>query len=378
MKKVIALAVASAFIAPAVLAEVTVYGVVAPTVEYSKISDATNATTYPDLARVRLVDSLSRIGFKGTDKLDNGLKLLWQVENRVYIGSGEQTRGFNSRDSFVGVEGNAGRVIVGSAIFDLPFQARFDYLQGLINYNEVVNGVQGVMNQSQARLSNVAQYTSPVFFGGARVKALYDFGKKSSTSNYNGYQASANYKLNIINVGATYKQNNDTSTIGQQTGSLLNPDTSVATAPGAFLKNIMVGATLTPVQGLNISAMWDRKKTKTGAVSAEIQQDAWAVGANYASGKHGFGVHYGKLGNQKNTTTGVTTNNSGANLVAGQYKYALSKQTYMHASIGYVKNDSAAGVSMGTTYVTGLGTSYPAAATGVKVTTIATGVTTSF
>lgn len=371
MKKVIALAVASAFVAPAVMAEVVVYGVAAPAIEYSKISDTTNS----DLTRVRLVDSLSRIGFKGTDKLDNGLKLLWQVENRVYIGTGDQSRGFNTRDTFVGLEGNFGRVVVGTAMFDLPFQARFDYLQGLINYNEIINGVQAATNQSQARLSNVAQYTSPVFLGGARVKALYDFGKKDSNANYQGFQVAANYKYNMLNVGATYKQNNDTNGVGQQTGALV--DSSVTPVAEAFLKNYLVGATLTPIDGLNVSVSWDRKKTKANAAAAEIRQDAWAIGANYATGKHGFGVHYGKVGDTKNMSTGNTNPDTGAYFVAGQYKYALSKQTYMHASVGFVKNDKNASYNMGTTYVTG-GSVSPAAVAGMKVTTIATGVTTNF
>ncbi|SFN67264.1 Outer membrane protein (porin) [Formivibrio citricus] len=371
MKKIIAIAVASAFVAPSVLAEVVVYGVAAPSVEYSKISD----TTSSDLTRVRLVDNLSRIGFKGTDKLDNGLKLLWQVENRVYIGTGDQSRGFNTRDTFVGVEGNFGRVVVGTAMFDLPFQARFDYLRGLINYNETINGVQGSINQSQARLSNLAQYTSPVFLGGAQVNALYDFGAKTTAGNYQGYQATATYKFSMLKVGATYKQNNDTNTVGQQTGALVN--STVTPTAEAFLKNYLVGATLTPVNGLDVSVMWDRKKTKASTAAAEIRQDAWAIGANYATGKHGFGVHYGKIGNQKNMSTGLTSDDTGAYLVAGQYKYALSKQTYMHASVGYTKNDINASYSMGTTYVTG-GSVSPAAVPGMKVTTIAAGVTTSF
>lgn len=371
MKKIIAFAVASALVAPAVLAEVTVYGVAAPAVEYSKITDTTNS----DLTRVRLVDSLSRIGFKGTDKLDNGLKLLWQVENRVYIGTGDQSRGFNTRDTYVGVEGDFGRFIVGTAVFDLMFQSRFDYLTGLVNYNEIVNGVHASANQSQARLSNMAQYNSPVFLGGAQIKALYDFGAKTSSGNYQGLQATATYKFNMLKVGATYKQNNDTNTVGQQTGALVN--STVTPSTEAFFKDYLVGATLTPVAGFDISVMWDRKKTKANTAAAEVRQDAWAIGANYAAGKHGFGVHYGKIGNQKNMSTGGTSDDTGAYLVAGQYKYALSKQTFMHASVGFVKNDKNASYNMGTTYVTG-GSVSPAAVPGMKVTTIATGVTTNF
>lgn len=257
VKKIIALAVASAFVAPAVLAEVTVYGVAAPSVEYSKISD----TTGSDLTRVRLVDNVSRIGFKGTDKLDNGLKLLWQVENRVYIGSGDtsQSTGFNTRDTFVALQGTFGEVKVGTAINDLPWQSKGDYLNGLQQWNETINGVHKSIGQSEARLSNIAQYTSPEFLGGARVKALYDFGAKTTAGNYQGLQASAMYKAKMFKVGATYKQNNDTDKTGT------TATTTVTPVSEAFLKSYQVGATLTPVAGLDISAMWDRLKKKTSA-----------------------------------------------------------------------------------------------------------------
>ncbi|SFM97300.1 Outer membrane protein (porin) [Formivibrio citricus] len=367
MKKIITLAVASAFAAPTVLAEVTVYGLAAPSVEYSKISD----TTSQDLTRVRLVDDVSRIGFKGTDKLDNGVKLLWQIENRVYIGTGDtdQSTGFNTRDTFVALEGNFGQVKVGSAINDLPWQSKGDYLSGLQQWNETVNGVHKSIGQSEARLNNIAQYTSPVFLGGARVKALYDFGAKTTAGNYQGLQASAMYKTQMFKVGATYKQNNDTDKTGA------TATTTVTPASEAFLKNYQFGGTLTPVAGLDISAMWDRNKKKASASAAEYKQDAWAIGANYTTGKHGFGIHYGKVNEQK--INGVTDPDTGAYFVAAQYKYALSKQTFAHASFGHVKNDARAKLNMGTTKVTESTGTY-AAINGMKVTTLVAGIATSF
>lgn len=364
MKKIIALAVASAFVAPAVLAEVTVYGVAAPAVEYSDISYVDGSS----LNRTRLVDNVSRIGFKGTDKLDNGLKLIWQVENRVYIGSGDSsqsTAGFNSRDSFVGVEGSFGRFLTGVQINDLVWQSKGTYLTGLQQWNETINGVHKSVGQTEARLNNIAQYSSPIFLGGAEIKALYDFGNKTAAANYYGIQASAMYKTKLFKVGATYKQNNDTD----KTGSTAT--TTVTPVAGAFLKTTLFGGTLTPVAGLDISAMWDRTKKKASSSAVETQQDAWAVGVNYTTGKHGFGAHYGTVKDLN------TTANTGADFFAAQYKYALSKQTFVHASYGHVKNDSAAKLNMGTTKVTESSGTY-AAVNGMKVTTIAAGVTTSF
>lgn len=73
----------------------------------------------------------------------------------------------------------------------------------------------------------------------------------------------------------------------------------------------------------------------------------------------------------------MTSADTGAYFVAAQYKYALSKQTYAHASLGHVKNDKKAKLNMGTTKVTESAGDY-AAINGMKVTTLVAGITTNF
>lgn len=71
--------VAAVFTAPA-FAEVVVYGSARTGVEYSSVSGS-------EPSRLRLVDESSRLGFKGSDKLDNGMTVFWKSEQRIRIGS---------------------------------------------------------------------------------------------------------------------------------------------------------------------------------------------------------------------------------------------------------------------------------------------------
>ena len=75
MKKIIILAVSAALVTPAAIAAVDIYGFLSNGVEVSRVDDGRGN----DLNRVRLVDVNSRIGFQGSDKLDNGLAVLWRV-----------------------------------------------------------------------------------------------------------------------------------------------------------------------------------------------------------------------------------------------------------------------------------------------------------
>lgn len=323
MKKIIALAVASAFVAPAVMAEAVIYGSLRPHVEYS---DTGNVT------KVELVDDVSRIGFKGSDKLDNGIKLFWQVENRIRIGtrggSTTHTDGFTSRDSFVGLAGNFGEVSVGK-ISDLTDQ--FTETTSALDYWNGATSTYIFASRDTARLRNAALYVSPSI-AGFQAKALYDFGNKTATANYQGYQGGLTYTHKLFKVGGAYKQNNDTTSEGDQNSTPITP------VSGNYYKNYSLGATVTPVAGLDVSALWVRIKTRSGATTS--RQDAWAVGAIYLTGKHGFGLSYSKMSDRVDNNS--TIDQTGASFLSAQYKYSLSKQTTAIATAGYTRNDNLA------------------------------------
>lgn len=347
MKRALAVAVASAFVVPNVMAEVTIYGFASTGVEYSKITD--NGAN--DLTRARLVDYDSRLGFKGTDKLDNGLELYWQVENKVYIGSGDKAGNFSDRDTLVKLKGNFGEVMVGK-FYDVAGQtitnvagAQDSWTPGLTYSLGTGNSAAGLATTFNAkhafgatsnvfngapRVNNAVQYSTPNIQG-FKAKVLYDFGAKTSASNYNSMQASLGYKSKLFNFGGAFKQVND---------SYLSANS--ATAAGDHYKNYVVGGNIQPIDRLNVSALWNRVNARSG--TNEAQQDGWAIGANYAMGKHGMGIHYAKVGDY--TKNGNKVGDTGTYGVAAHYYYFMSKMTRVFAAVSMTDNDKNTGMQM--------------------------------
>src|SRR6185503_7527369 len=79
-KKLIALAVAGACVAPTAMAQtanpVTLYGILAVTVESVEAKGGAN----PISRRTRIEDQASRLGVRGTEDLGGGLKAFFQLE----------------------------------------------------------------------------------------------------------------------------------------------------------------------------------------------------------------------------------------------------------------------------------------------------------
>ena len=380
MKKIIALAVASAFVAPAVMAEVTVYGRIHTAVTHY---DVNNIGANADFKDTRLVDQASRIGFKGTEKLDNGLQLFWQVENRVYIGDGGQADyvsnagGWNDRDAFVGLRGKFGEVLAGK-VYDSSYMAPQDYLPAFAWYNENVHGVNKFINLAQEkRILNMVRYTTPNF-SGFQARGIYDFGGKTTTANYQGYQLEAWYKTQMFSVGGSYKRNNDTTKAGN-VGYASTYDADGIFTPnnltdGAKYTGYQVGANVSPIKGLDISAQW-AKNISTTAADVDTSVVGFGLAAQYVTGKHNMGLQWGKLKDKE--VGGVTTPNSGANAYVAQYAYKMTKQTQLIATASYLKNDSAAKYYNGTLSTTKASGGDPTSlnvAAGAKVTMISAGV----
>ncbi|QJQ52292.1 MULTISPECIES: porin [Vitreoscilla] len=103
MKKIL-IASAVLMAAPA-MADVVLYGQIKGGVGYTKGEGSGSLT--------QMEDYKSRIGFKGTEDLGNGMQAFWQVEQFTPISGAEQSMGWNNRDTFVGVKGDFGAVRAG-------------------------------------------------------------------------------------------------------------------------------------------------------------------------------------------------------------------------------------------------------------------------
>ena len=118
MKKTL-IAITLATLPVAAMAEVVLYGEIKAGYEVSRTKWSVYSyanTPYQngivDLGQdYRGRSTGSYLGFKGKEDLGNGLNAIWQVEQKVSVDG--QSRGFGTRDSFIGLEGGFGKVRAG-------------------------------------------------------------------------------------------------------------------------------------------------------------------------------------------------------------------------------------------------------------------------
>ena len=319
-KTLIALALVSLPVAAS--AEVILYGVVKAGVEYE--SNATRASTGDKEKAANIVDYGTRIGFKGSEDLNNGLKAIWQIETHASLGDG--TVGNRGRDSFIGLEGGFGTVRAGyvssplkvsvdnqdmweydSPILGLGYYTRFGERRTSLNYNSPNwggfdfafqftpgNNYHGSpTNDKQPVYGLGLNYANSGFFG--RYAMDYHTirnGKDSHVHNLvGGYDANNLYVALGLqyakNVGGTFqevKYGTDKTTEAQLTGAYtfgavtpkLTAAYGKASDSGARYTQVVAGADYAfsrRTTGL-VSLGWLREKAHTGAENV----NSWAVG----------------------------------------------------------------------------------------------------
>src|ERR1051325_2275008 len=121
-KKLIAVAVAGACVAPAAIAQtanpVTLYGRAYATVESIEATGGTAAQAAATTRRTRSDDSSSLLGVRGTEDLGGGLKAFFQLETAFKIEQNDT--GFAARNSGVGLQGGWGSILLGR--WDTPWK----------------------------------------------------------------------------------------------------------------------------------------------------------------------------------------------------------------------------------------------------------------
>jgi len=160
MKKILAVAIATAFAAPAFAAtsNVDIYGRINMAVTWYNDQPS-------DINDLGIGSYASRIGFKGSEDLGGGLKGIWQIESGVNLD--EQNGTLASRNSFLGLAGGWGTVLVGNHDTPLKLVGRKVDLFG-----DTIGDSRNVMGGgSDTRAKNVAAYLTPNMggFSGAVV-----------------------------------------------------------------------------------------------------------------------------------------------------------------------------------------------------------------
>ncbi len=330
-KKLIALAVAAATVAPVAMAQtanpVTLYGRVYVMFENVK---ADGGTAAPVSSRNRVNNNgASLLGVRGTEDLGGGLKAFFQLETEFRPDQSDTT--FGNRNSGVGLQGDFGSVLLGR--WDLPFKlaaAKYDVFGDttLAGYTSVMSD----RGQFSRRDQNVAQYWSPNFSGFQ--------GRLSYTAN-EGKTATANPVITSMNL--TYDQGPISLSYGYEKHKDIfkNYTGASASVAGGQETGQTFGGSVTfgPVRA---AALIQRFQKAGGGTTVTSDQKSQMFNLLYTAGKNQFAfqMQRSKAGATRATSaTVVTEPDSKANSVG--YFYNFSRRTSLIAVYTQTKNNVA-------------------------------------
>ncbi|GAB7128083.1 hypothetical protein JCM19000A_25900 [Silvimonas sp. JCM 19000] len=341
MKKIIAAALGLAFAAPFAMADVTIYGSIRESVEYYKGDAGVTAAATPNA--VRMVDSSSRIGFRGTDKWDNGWTGIWQLETGLGAKAGTNTYksvgggSWGGRNSFIGFKSDDfGTFRAGNYDNSYKTMLTSSKLSPLFDdFLDTVDpkGGKGTFAQLATRLNDSLSWDSPVW-AGFQVRANVGLDSAPAASGKAPiYDVTALYNLQGFNAGVSYQYAKN-RTFNQVTGISNATYTGVAT-------NITNGA---DVQGLEAVVAYNFDFGLGLGAGIEHIKNEGANGTDTSWNNYMATVNY--WFNQKFELQGLYTKSNNVNGVGDtdgqQYSlsavYYMSKQTRLYLSYVDLKN----------------------------------------
>jgi predicted porin len=330
-KKVMALAVAGALIAPvSALAQTTIYGVF--NVEYGFYDAPNDSANQSRNSSDAFNSGASRIGFRGEEKLGGGMSAWYQCESDIrFLAGGAVTtvRGANSgelcdRNSAVGLRGGFGNFFAGT--WDSP-------LKTASGVSRITNetgwlGTQGLLlTDFSNRNAQTLNYSTPNL-GGFTVNA------QVSTTNAAMDTLSTNtaakgritaiggqFATGPLAVVAGYEKRDDNRS---DAGTANAKDTAWAAGATYVFGPFKAGLTLTNIE------------FDDGAGSV-VERAAWGLAGTYRTGPHLITLGY-TLADDVDFN-GASQSDTGANQIVIAYNYLLSKRTNVGVGYSQVDND---------------------------------------
>src|SRR6185437_5020527 len=317
-KKLIALAVAGACVAPAAMAQtanpVTLYGRVYATFESVEAKGGAS----PVVRRERVSDQSSLLGVRGKEDLGGGLNAFFQLETGFKPDQNDTV--FAARNSGVGLEGAWGSVMMGR--WDMPFKTTTIAIDPFGDLT--ISGLTGVMNDQtnfDRRDQNVVQYWSPSFAGIAIRLAGTANENRTATTNPRDYGASVTYTRGPLYLVYAYEEHKDPSaTVNKEDGNALG---------GTFKFG--------PVK---LGALYEEFKKGGG----RNKEKSWMGNVVWSIGKNDLIYQYMKSKDGA-VSTAATQPDCDSNSVGWQYNF--TKRTFIIAQYTKVDNNEAASCNFG-------------------------------
>lgn len=356
-KKLIALAVAGASLAPAAMAQtanpVTLYGRVYETFESVEAKGATGfgpTATFPEVARRnRIADQASLLGVRGTEDLGGGLKAFFQLETGFK--PDQNDTGFAQRNSAVGLQGGFGSILLGR--WDTPFKV---VTTAIDPYGDLtISGITGVLNDGtnfDRRDQNSVQYWSPTIAGFA-ARLLYTANeRKNDPAGVNARDAGASvtYTGGPAYAFLVWEEHKD------QVGGGGNAFGFVNTGVGQTVSNGVAGAKET---GYALGGSVTFGPVKLGGQGQKYKktsrsdQKAYMGNVVFTFGNNQIFYQYMQSKNgQALTAAGAALGEPDCKSNSLGYQYNFSRRTFVIASYVKVDNNNASACNFGANRLT--------------------------
>ena len=318
-KNVIALSIVGAMSIPALANAVQVAGeeleVYAKAHMSLDMSDPDNTAVD---SQTSISSNDSYIGFKGKHKMENGMNALFQLEQQVNF---DETGGtFATRNSFAGLEGGFGTVLVGH--HDTPFRdvaKKFDLFNETVGDRRAILGAGATNgNKMNDRGENMIMYKNK--FGATEFQFQHSF--SNPTASVGG--ALDDNENDMTSLGLFYSEGPLSVAGGYETWSdLLNNDSS-------------------EVSGIRLMGSYVFGKAKVGAIYESTSSDD---SAQWERDAYGFNGSL-DLGNDTALNLQVLmaddydgTSESGATMTTFGVSKKLEKKTEVYAVYTTTSND---------------------------------------
>ena len=324
--------------APATTASgITFYGRVNADFESVKNDKVSAVTTAKSVNRVQ--SNASRFGLKGSEGLGDDLAAIWQLEIQVDPANGGGTPFNGTRNSNVGLKGGFGTVFVGT--WDTPYKLAHNKLE--LFDNASIFSATNLIGRTGA--NNAANTLVTAVNYNTRQSSVLQYW----SPNLSGFQGMIAYSPDS---GQTTTQNKSKLSLsGTYENDMLygalayenRPDQTTAAVDDHATR--LVGAY--KFGGGLIGMAYERLSVGTAAATTESQSNLELAG-NYKLGNSNLGAFYVKNGN-----LGARAN-TGADMYTLRYGYNFSKHTELYGAYTRLSNDASANYS--TLTATAIGT----------------------
>lgn len=322
-------------------ANVSVYGVA--NVSYDFIDTGTTAAKVGGPKINKVSSNASRLGFKGTEDLGDGLAANWQIESLIALDNAGGT--FGTRNTYAGLSSKQyGSVLLGR--YDTPYKLstrKLDNFSDSIGDNRSLFGAVSGVSSSTAfdgRQPDVIAYTTPNIAGFSGTLAWVNLAENAATA--------AAPKASAASLAAMYDNGSLYGSLAYETHKL---DT-VRIGGKESAWRLGFGYTM---NDFALGLAYEKSSDTLGGAVTPAACAALAAGTDclghsawYLTGKYSFGSEALKVAYTNTGSLGGRANTGASQLSLG-YDHRMSKRTTLFAVYTRLSNKSAANYGLGNT-----------------------------